>query len=678
MGRDEHLATLQTLGLSTPSAYRDAAFSRNIGLLSPGEQERLARARVAIPGMGGVGGVHLINLVRTGIGCFSLADFDRFDPVNVNRQFGARVPAFGRPKLEVMIEEALSINPFLDIAPYPAGLTPQNLEVFLTGVDVVLDGLDFFQFDIRRALFNTARAMGIPVITAGPMGYSSALLVFSPQGMGFDQYFDISDGMADEQKYLRFAMGLAPRPTHIRYMDLTRVDLKGGKGPSLNIACQLCSSLAATEAVRIILGKPGLEPVPHFTQFDPFLKIYRQGCLRRGNRSLVQRAKLWYVQNVLLKSAAKARVDVAEPPRIAAAELRGLPEAEADYLLRAAVQAPSGDNVQPWGFRTTDSSVDLLLNPDVDTSFFNVRQVASIISCGAAMENIRLASLALGMDAAVDLLPDPGQQNLMARIRLQPGSPAPDSLAQHIWARCTNRRPYSRLPIPEWVQADLQDRIQDVPEAQLHLLADRPQLRKLARLVYMADRIRTEHRGLHEHLNSMIRFSDMEARQTRDGFPLGNLEAGPAGEVFLRLTRPWPVMRAVNAVGLGRMVAMHSAQGILASGAAGMVVVSGLEPRDFLRGGQALQRVWLALTHHGLQMQPMAAIPLFWLRWLWEGPQSFSPGHQKLLEKVWGGFKALFPGADFNTQGLVMLFRTGYGPGIRHRTLRREVRDFMR
>ena len=126
----------------------------------------------------------MINLVRTGIGRFNLADFDQFEPVNVNRQYGAKVPSFGRPKLDVMIDEALSINPFLDITPYPAGLTTDNMEAFLTGVDVVLDGLDFFQFEIRRALFNMARSMGVPVITAGQLGFSSAPPGFHPAGNG--------------------------------------------------------------------------------------------------------------------------------------------------------------------------------------------------------------------------------------------------------------------------------------------------------------------------------------------------------------------------------------------------------------------------------------------------------------------------------------------------------------
>lgn len=677
MKRDEHLATLQTLGISNAAAYREAAFSRNIGLFSPGEQERLAEARVAIPGMGGVGGVHLINLVRTGIGRFHLADFDQYEPVNVNRQFGAKVPSFGRPKLAVMIEEAHSINPFLDITPYPAGLTADNMEAFLTGVDVVLDGLDFFQFEIRRTLFNMARSMGVPVITAGPLGYSSALLVFTPQGMGFDDYFDVGGELPEEQKYLRFAMGLAPRPTHIGYMDLSRVDLKGGKGPSLNIACQLCSSLAATEAVRIILGKPGLKPAPCFLQFDPFRQVLRKGRLARGNRAFSQRAKLWYVQNVLIKATDQARVRIPDQPVVDVSHFDSLPHDVGTYLLQAAVQAPSGDNVQPWQFRLAGNDIHVFLNPEADASFFNVRQTASIIACGAAMENIRLAATTMGMDATTQIRPDAAQENLMATVCIHPGAHTADPLARHIWTRCTNRRPYSKRPLPEWVQADLKARIQSISEARLHLLTTRAQLRKLAKVIYLADRIRTEHQGLHEHFTSMIRFSMKEAEQRRDGLPLKNLEAGLPGEAFLRLTKPWSAMRVANGIGLGRMVALHSAQGILASGAAGMVVVDGLEPRNFMLGGQALQRIWLAMEHHGLQMQPMTAVTLFWLRWLWEGPSSFPEKHQKLLERVWQDLKGLFASVDFEKQGLVMLFRTGYGPGIRHRTLRRGTGDSL-
>ncbi|HSG22550.1 MAG TPA: ThiF family adenylyltransferase, partial [Azonexus sp.] len=64
----------------------DEAFSRNIGWVTEAEQQRLRQSRVAIGGLGGVGGVHLLTLARLGIGRFTIADFDVFDVVNFNRQ----------------------------------------------------------------------------------------------------------------------------------------------------------------------------------------------------------------------------------------------------------------------------------------------------------------------------------------------------------------------------------------------------------------------------------------------------------------------------------------------------------------------------------------------------------------------------------------------------------------
>jgi len=302
MDKNSLLNKIKEFGLNTKEEYMAEAFSRNIGLLTQAEQDKLANAKVAIPGMGGVGGVHLITMTRTGVGKFHIADFDTYNPVNINRQFGARVPDFGRPKMEVMKEEALSVNPYLEITEFPEGISGSNIDDFLEGVQVVIDGLDFFAFDIRRLLFNRAREKGVCVITAGPLGFSSAMLIFSPhEGMSFDEYFDINNPMPEKEKLLRFAMGLAPRATHIKYMDLSRVDLESKAGPSLNIACQICSGMAATEAVKIILNKGKIKPVPYFFQFDPYVQRYRKGKLIMGNRNPIQRIKMAVVKHILKK-----------------------------------------------------------------------------------------------------------------------------------------------------------------------------------------------------------------------------------------------------------------------------------------------------------------------------------------------------------------------------------------
>ena len=154
-----------------------------------------------------------------------------------------------------------------------------------------------------------------------------------------------------------------------------------------------------------------------------------------------------------------------------------------------------------------------------------------------------------------------------------------------------------------------------------------------------------------------------------------NLEAGIAGEAFLRLTRPWPVMSAANALGIGKLVSSHSAQAVIASGGVGLVSAGKDGVRDLLQAGQAFQDLWLQFTHLGLQFQPMAAAPLFRLRWLWEGFDAFPPAHRGLLEECWPELDQLFP--NFESRYPAMMFRVGFAKPIRYGTYRRPLDGFL-
>ncbi|WP_456433731.1 ThiF family adenylyltransferase [Thermosulfuriphilus sp.] len=304
MDREFLFSNLKRFGIESGRAFWEEAFSRCLGLVSSEELFRLKETTVAIPGLGGVGGGHLIALVRSGVGRFKLADLDTFEPHNINRQYGAKAASAGRPKLEVMIEEALSINPYLSVERFPQGISPENLDQFLDGVSVVIDGIDFFNFDLRRRLYLEARRRSIPVVVAAPLGFSCAILVFAPdRGLDFDRYFGVREGMDDLEKLASFAVGLAPRPTHLRYMDLSYVDIKAQRGPSSVIACMLCSAMAAMETVRIVLGRPGLKPVPWFHQLDLYRMKIRRGYLFLGNRNPIQRLMI----KILIRRFRKTR-----------------------------------------------------------------------------------------------------------------------------------------------------------------------------------------------------------------------------------------------------------------------------------------------------------------------------------------------------------------------------------
>jgi len=133
------------------------AFSRNLGFLSRDEQTRLSNARVAIAGLGGTGGAQVHALARMGIGRFHLADPDTFELVNFNRQSGATLPNIGRLKTEVAKETILAINPEADIQTFESGVSVENIDTFLEGVDVVVDSLDFYCFEERFLLYGHAR-----------------------------------------------------------------------------------------------------------------------------------------------------------------------------------------------------------------------------------------------------------------------------------------------------------------------------------------------------------------------------------------------------------------------------------------------------------------------------------------------------------------------------------------
>ena len=281
---------IQSPPRTTPWSYAEA-FIRNRGLINAAEQDVLKNSRVAIAGMGGVGGVHLATLARLGIGKFTIADPDTFDVANFNRQYGATLASLDRNKAEVMAEVALAINPDIEIDIFSEPVNEQNVDNFLAGADLYVDGLDFFAIEARRLVFRRAAEQGLWSVTAGPIGFSTAWLTFDPQGMSFDRYFDVHDAMAKIDQLVAFAVGLTPRATHLSYMDLSEVDIAKQAGPSAGLACQLASGVVGAEAIKVLLKKPALRAAPYYAQFDAYRMKLRQGRLQFGNRGVLQKLK---------------------------------------------------------------------------------------------------------------------------------------------------------------------------------------------------------------------------------------------------------------------------------------------------------------------------------------------------------------------------------------------------
>jgi len=287
----------------TSSFSYEGAFARNIGWVTHAEHSVLRDKRVAIAGLGGVGGVHLLTLARLGLGNFHVADFDTFDVANFNRQVGATVSTLGQPKAEVLVRMARDINPDINIVSFPDGVNQDNLLTFLLGVDLYVDGLDFFAFEARQATFAACAARHIPAITAAPLGMGTAVLSFLPGQMTFEEYFCWGD-LTEREKALRFLLGLAPAGLHGDYLvDPSTINLAEKRGPSTIMGCELCAGAAATEALKILLNRGEVLAAPYGYQFDAYrnklTRTYRPG----GNRHPWQRIAMMLARRRMAEAA---------------------------------------------------------------------------------------------------------------------------------------------------------------------------------------------------------------------------------------------------------------------------------------------------------------------------------------------------------------------------------------
>ena len=138
-------------------------FSRTQLLLGPEAMEKLQRSRVAVFGIGGVGGYAVEALVRSGIGALDLIDDDRACLTNLNRQLHATRKTVGKYKVDVAEERVLEINPDCRVTTYKTFFLPDTRDQFdFEAFDYVIDAIDTVTG--KLALIEAAQAAGTPII----------------------------------------------------------------------------------------------------------------------------------------------------------------------------------------------------------------------------------------------------------------------------------------------------------------------------------------------------------------------------------------------------------------------------------------------------------------------------------------------------------------------------------
>jgi hypothetical protein len=194
---------------------------------------------------------------------------------------------------------ARDINPEVDIKAFPDGITDENLDAFLDGADIYVDGIDFFAPEARRKVFCACARKGIPALTAAPLGMGVALLFFKPGKMTFEQYFRL-DGQPRFEQLVRFMAGLSPAMLQKSYLAVpSAANFAAERAPSTTMACYLCAGVIGTEVLKIVLGRGVMRAAPWGLQFDAYRQELAYTWRPMGNANPLQRVILWIIRRRL-------------------------------------------------------------------------------------------------------------------------------------------------------------------------------------------------------------------------------------------------------------------------------------------------------------------------------------------------------------------------------------------
>lgn len=635
------------------------AFSRNLGWVTAAEQDILRNKRIAIAGLGGVGGSHLLTLARLGIGAFNIADFDQYELANFNRQAGASMSHLEQHKLDVMSRLALDINPQLDLGQYPAGVNSDNLDDFLDGVDLYVDALDFFALEIRRQVFAACYEKGIPAVTAAPLGMGSALLCFLPAKMSFEDYF-LLKGQGEEEQALRFILGLAPAPQHMSYLvDGSRIDFNAKRAPSTPMACQLCAGFAGTYALKILLNRGEVIAAPRGMLFD----AYRNKLVftRRpwGNNNPLQRLGLRVARNRV--NAAPPGERTPERPRDRAVE----------RILDLARWAPSGDNEQPWRFEIIDDHhVVIHANDTREWCVYDLDGTSSQIAVGALLETLSIAASAEGMRVEVNRRPDSPDDAALIDVKLvSDAEVTQDALLPFITSRVTQRKPFTTRPLTSSQKKALE---QAVGEGfRVLWIEGKSGRRQMAKLLFHSAHIRlTTPEAFEVHRQNI----EWGVQYSEDRLPEGALGIDtPTRKIMRWALQSWQRVQFMNRFFAGTWLPRLQMDWRTGLGCAAHFVIVADKPLetidDFLAGGGAMQRFWLQATRQGLQFQPEMT-PVIFSRYVARS-LTFTTvaSEQELATRLAGELTALLGGEGDPLQRVYM-GRVGFGPTPESRSIR--------
>ncbi len=629
-----------------PDSFRRLRLDRNRNKITAAEQDALGRLRIGIAGLS-VGHAVAHVLAMEGLaGELRLADFDDIELSNLNR-IPATLLDLGSNKALVAARRVAEIDPYLSVEVFADGVWESNLEEFLTGLDLVIDECD--SLDMKLRIREQARRLRIPV-----MMETNDRGTFDVERFDLEPDRPIFHGLLAGVRAEDLA-GLSARDKVPHAMKIVQVNELSGR-----------MAASMVEVGRTVAGWPQLGG-----EVQLGAATVAAAVRRFGSRGPLPSGRVRVDLDSLLD-------DLTEPPTERAGELSdddvelSMPAHDArrpiDAVVEAVQWAPSGGNSQPWQVSVPEPSVVEIRVARSRTSRMDVRLRGSYVAIGAATFNARVAAARWDKNAVVRS--DGGHGDLLARVELtdRPADPALARLYGPMRHRMTNRGFGDGRPLTDEVRAALVQAA-TAENAALRILEGAAPLDEVAEILAAADRVRFLTPELHEDMMSEVKWPGEDSLDL--GLDVRTLMDDEVDQLKLRVAARPDVMSYLAHWDVGDALGDPTRDRVKSSAAVAVVTVAGQQDVDYLRGGVALERVWIVAQTLGLAVQPVS--PVFLYGTTPAELQGLSARYADDLADLSSRFRQLVQVSADESMILVLRLSRGVGQAVRSRRLPREV-----
>jgi nitroreductase len=629
-----------------PLGFRTLRLDRNRNKITRGEQRRLQGQRIGVVGLS-VGHTIAHVLAQEGLcGLLRLADFDTLELSNLNR-IPATVLDLGLNKAAVAARRVAEIDPYLRVEVLEDGLTARNLDLFLEGLDVVVEECD--SLDVKLLVREGARARRIPLI-----------METSDRGLLDVERFDLEP----ERPPFHGAVGALRAEELVGLSNHDKVPYVLRILEPTQLSARMAASMAEIdETVTTWPQLAGDVTLGGASVAAAVRRIGRGEELRSGRVRIDLHRMLDEVEEPV---PTMPSLDVEAPPRPVE-----VPEEPLLALAHGASLAPSGGNAQPWHFAVEDTRLLVHLVPE-RTTRMDVRFRGSYVGIGAGLFNARVAAAARGVLGPLELFPDSSEPLHVGTLRLGAGEdPELAELYGSMLRRSTNRNHGNRAPIKTGVVERLHSAVA-AEGGRLIFLSDSALIREVGELLGESDRLRYLTSSLYTEMMSELRWPD-DALET--GIDVRTLELDASDIAKLTVARRPEVMRYLAKWDAGRALGEVMRERVVSSSALAVVAVPGADPapETFVRGGAAVERFWVTAEHHGLAIQPCS--PVFVFATTREDFVMLSQEYSGKLERLAAEFRSLVGLAADEALALVM--RVSHAPAPSTRSRRIPLQDLV-